>query len=134
MQLQHSLDPEDRYIRRVIQIPHTQLIDSEDEPSDFNLGNDNMLKIIICMYPEASRRLSEAQYLQSDIGFKRVTGFYEFEIGNMNRITNTSKSRSFLKTKYLFNDIAVLYRYNILSCFSQSTNGICPSKGIRRDR
>lgn len=116
MQLQCSSPLEDRYIRRVVQIPHTLLVDSEDEPSDFNSlgGDDNMLKIIVCMHPEASRRLSEAQYLQSDIGFKRVAGFYEFEIGSMNRNTNTSKSSNFTmliqesEMNYLLNNILAL--------------------------
>ncbi|KAJ7775045.1 hypothetical protein B0H16DRAFT_1684672 [Mycena metata] len=52
---------------------------------------DNILRIIICMTPEASRRLlSSGRYLQSDIGFKRIVGFKEFEVAGMERDANTS--------------------------------------------
>ncbi|KAJ7791168.1 hypothetical protein B0H13DRAFT_1936056 [Mycena leptocephala] len=47
-------------------------------------------RIIICMAPDASHRLKTAGYLQSDIGFKRIVGFHEFEIASMDRDANTS--------------------------------------------
>jgi hypothetical protein len=43
------------------------------------------LRMIICMSRESSRQLLAAQYLQSDIAFKRVAGFLEFEIGDFNQ-------------------------------------------------
>lgn len=42
------------------------------------------------MSKEGSQRLLKAQYVQSDIGFKRVVGFYEFELAGMDRDANTS--------------------------------------------
>lgn len=47
------------------------------------------LRIIICMSKSSSQRLLEAQYLQSDIAFKRVTGFLEFEIGGLDQNSRT---------------------------------------------
>ncbi|KAF9232366.1 hypothetical protein BU15DRAFT_90674 [Melanogaster broomeanus] len=47
---------------------------------DFDDG-DVPLRVVICMLPQNSQRLQTAQYIQSDIGFKRVAGFQEFELG-----------------------------------------------------
>ncbi|KAJ7701369.1 hypothetical protein B0H14DRAFT_2648403 [Mycena olivaceomarginata] len=45
-----------------------------------------MTRIIICMAAEASRRLlSTGHYLQSDIAFRRIVGFLEFELACMER-------------------------------------------------
>jgi hypothetical protein len=43
------------------------------------------------MSQEGSERLMSARYLQSDMAFKRVVGFYEFELAAVDRINNTSK-------------------------------------------
>lgn len=95
MKLQRSLPDSERYIRRVIKIPHAMVIEDEDEPSDYlNIDGGHAsseLQVIICMTPDASKRMKQARYLQSDIGFKRVTGFYEFEIGSLDRESNTSE-------------------------------------------
>ena len=48
----------------------------EDEPE----RSEEPLSIIICMTKESSRWLLDAQYLLSDIGFKRIIDFYEFEL------------------------------------------------------
>ncbi|KAF8160165.1 hypothetical protein BJ912DRAFT_866014 [Pholiota molesta] len=86
---EYELPLEEHYIRQVIQIPHDGVaLHEEDEPSDF--GQGNTLRIVVCMTPEASRRMAQAQYLQSDVGFKRVEGFYEFEIGILDRNSNMS--------------------------------------------
>jgi hypothetical protein len=42
------------------------------------------------MSKEGSKRLLQAQYIQSDIGFKRVIGFVEFELASLDRDANTS--------------------------------------------
>lgn len=43
------------------------------------------------MAAEASRRLlSTGHYLQSDIAFRRIVGFLEFELACMERDANTS--------------------------------------------
>jgi len=37
------------------------------------------------MTKESSHQLLRAQFLQSDIAFKRVAGFLEFEVGGLNQ-------------------------------------------------
>lgn len=68
----------------------------EDDADIEGSSTDNSLRIIICMSPEGSRRLQSAQYLQSDIGFKRVVGYHEFELACIDRDANTSKLSTFL--------------------------------------
>jgi hypothetical protein len=53
---------------------------AEDEPT---VESGQPLRIIICMKKASSLRLAKAQFLQSDIAFKRVAGFLEFEIGGL---------------------------------------------------
>ncbi|KAJ7312830.1 hypothetical protein DFH08DRAFT_717029, partial [Mycena albidolilacea] len=60
----------------------------EDEPP--LLPEEKSTHIIICMTPHSSSRLQKAQYLQSDISFKRIVGYDEFEISAMDRDANTS--------------------------------------------
>lgn len=45
------------------------------------------------MSQEGSEHLISAhwQYLQRDMAFKRLVGFYEFELAVVDRINNTSK-------------------------------------------
>lgn len=52
-------------------------------------------QIVVCMSKRASERLLKAQYLQCDIGFKRVLGFQEFELAGMDRTNNTSEYYTF---------------------------------------
>ena len=54
--------------------------------------NRNDVRMVICMALEESWRLLEMQYAQSDIAFKHVVGFYEFEIASIDHINNTSMS------------------------------------------
>lgn len=49
------------------------------------------LRVAICMFQENSCQLQQAHYLQSDIGFKRVVGFKEFELGALESGSQTSK-------------------------------------------
>ncbi|KAJ6542447.1 hypothetical protein DFH09DRAFT_1282539 [Mycena vulgaris] len=89
-QQDRNLAKEQRYIRRIIAIP-LQTLNSheEDEPEKDN--KDDMVRIVICMTPEASRRLlSAGRYLQSDIAFRRIVRFLEFELACMDRDANTS--------------------------------------------
>ncbi|KAG6819960.1 hypothetical protein H0H93_007040 [Arthromyces matolae] len=72
------------YIRSMIEIAYT------DEEVDDDNNNGAPLRIVVCMTPCASHRLLQAQYLQCDIGFKRVQGFQEFELASMDRVNNTS--------------------------------------------
>ncbi len=86
------LEPKDRYLHAMIEIPVTLLAPDEDDvPEDQPPALAlQPLEIAICMTSKASQRFVQAQYLQSDIGFKRIVGFYEFEIASMDRYSNTS--------------------------------------------
>lgn len=53
-------------------------------------GGEELL-YVICMTEEGSRRLLNAQYLQIDTSFKRIVGFYEFEVACVDRNANTSE-------------------------------------------
>lgn len=92
MTLQNDmLPPEDRYIRFMTEIPLEGLpIHDEDDPEP-PVSTDKLLRIIICMKPASSRRLITAQYVQSDIAFKRVAGFLEFELGGLDLGANMGK-------------------------------------------
>ena len=48
------------------------------------------------MLPQSSERLQSAQYLQSDIGFKRIVGFYGLEIGGIEPKSNIGMAFLFL--------------------------------------
>ncbi|KAJ7836987.1 hypothetical protein B0H14DRAFT_3460332 [Mycena olivaceomarginata] len=77
------------YIRVMLDIKNDSLpAHEEDEPP--LLPEEKSTRIIICMTPHSSSRLQKAQYLQSDIGFKRIVGYDEFEISAMDRDANTS--------------------------------------------
>jgi len=54
-------------------------------------GDADGVRIMICMTREGSQRLLQAQHLQSDMAFKHVVGFHEFELATIDRISNTSK-------------------------------------------
>ncbi|KAJ6531648.1 hypothetical protein DFH09DRAFT_1263868 [Mycena vulgaris] len=84
-----QIDPSHHYIRTILDLDDDSLTEhEEDEPAIQT--NNKRTRIIICMSPEGSRRLLRAQYLQSDIGFKRIVGFLEFELACMDRDANTS--------------------------------------------
>ncbi|KAJ7112747.1 hypothetical protein C8R43DRAFT_1157399 [Mycena crocata] len=88
-QQDERVSPKDRYIRRIIAIPvNTLPRHDEDEEEQ---AKDHMVRIILCMSPEASRRLlSIGRYLQSDIAFRRIVNFLEFELACMDRDANTT--------------------------------------------
>ncbi|KAG6826455.1 hypothetical protein H0H92_015743 [Tricholoma furcatifolium] len=74
-----DLPQEDLYIRKIVELPADACAAHlEDEP--VRTGQSEDVRMVICMTKEGSRRLLTSQYLQSDIGFKRVIGFYEFEL------------------------------------------------------
>ncbi|KAJ7795857.1 hypothetical protein B0H14DRAFT_2391173 [Mycena olivaceomarginata] len=83
-----QLPPHEHYIRLILELNNDSLVvHEEDEPA---LPGDKNTRIIICMSTDSSKRLQDTQYLQSDIGFKRIVGFDEFEIAAMDRDANTS--------------------------------------------
>lgn len=85
-----KLPVEDHYIRLILELDNDAL--EEHEEDDQALPEDKVTRIIICMGREGSLRLRKAAYIQSDIGFKRIVGFDEFEMASMDRDANTSWS------------------------------------------
>ncbi|KAJ3794488.1 hypothetical protein GGU11DRAFT_759104 [Lentinula aff. detonsa] len=86
------LAPDNQYIRLIIEIPSTSLgpPEEDDIPEDDGpLQQDELLRIVICMTSYASNKLVKAQYLQSNIAFKCIVGFYEFEITSVDHYANT---------------------------------------------
>ncbi|KAF8176638.1 hypothetical protein K438DRAFT_71132 [Mycena galopus ATCC 62051] len=84
-----NMDTKDHYIRTILDLDDDTLVNhEEDDPPKASDGKRT--RIIICMSPEGSRRLLQAQYVQSDIGFRRIVGFLEFEMACMDRDANTS--------------------------------------------
>ncbi|KAJ7779286.1 hypothetical protein B0H14DRAFT_2631317 [Mycena olivaceomarginata] len=78
----------EHYIQLILELNNDSLVvHEEDEPA---LPGDKNTRIIICMSTDSSKRLQDTQYLQSDIGFKRIVGFDEFEIAAMDCDANTS--------------------------------------------
>lgn len=84
--------PKDKhYIRRMIAIDAKSTSRHEEDEENIGDAKDEKIRIIICMTPEASRRLrSMGRYLQSDIAFTRIAVFLEFELACMDRDANTS--------------------------------------------
>ena len=52
---------------------------------------EDLYRFVICMTPSSSWGLLRAQYLQSDIAFRRVVGYEEFKIGGWDAECNFSK-------------------------------------------
>ncbi|KAF8990805.1 hypothetical protein BDZ89DRAFT_1173479 [Hymenopellis radicata] len=89
-QEEQKLPPEDRYLRRVIDLDASTLpVHPEDNKRTKATDRSPNLKAIVCMLPEASRRLLKAQYLQSDISFKRIVEYREFVVCGLDRVSNT---------------------------------------------
>ncbi|KAJ7127685.1 hypothetical protein C8R44DRAFT_616325 [Mycena epipterygia] len=84
-----NIHPGDHYIRKILDLDDDTLPEHEEDEAPVP-SNQKRTRIIICMSRECSRRLRQAQYLQSDIGFKRIVGFLEFELACMDRDANTS--------------------------------------------
>lgn len=64
------------------------------------LADPGPCRIVICMSPVQSSRLRKAQYLQSDIAFKRVVGFKEFELGGLDRESKNCELYTVPSKKY----------------------------------
>lgn len=86
-----DLPPHEHYIRLAVEVQETDLLHgsacTEEESS-------HPLQVVICMLPQSSEQLQLAQYVQSDIGFKRVVGFYELEISGI--VSKSNIGQSFL--------------------------------------
>jgi hypothetical protein len=93
------MDPQDHYIRTVLDLDD-DLFPQHEEDEPPIPSNKKRTRIIICMSRNGSRRLRQAQYLQSDIGFKHIVGFLEFELACMDRDANTSELSSSIYFPY----------------------------------
>ncbi|KAJ7161781.1 hypothetical protein C8R43DRAFT_947296 [Mycena crocata] len=95
-----KLPKKDHYIRRILAIrmdPRPAMVGEEDE--DIMHPKDNLVRIIICMAPEASRRIFlSGRHLQSDTSFRRIVGFKEFEVAGMDRDLGIIYARIYLNS------------------------------------
>ena len=64
-------------------------IDEDDDPEDCIGSARNIICVIVCMTPVNSQRLLCAQFVESDIAFKHVSGFLEFEISGLENGSRT---------------------------------------------
>jgi hypothetical protein len=60
--------------------------EDSDGSAAYHMASSETLRMVVCMTPSQSRHLLDAQYLQSDIAFKRVVGYYEFELAGWDPI------------------------------------------------
>lgn len=80
---QDQISPENPYIRFVEEIPFFGTTSTAGDEDNDNSDHDVPFRIAICMTKKSSSLLLHVQFLQCDIGFKRVIGFKEFELGGM---------------------------------------------------
>jgi hypothetical protein len=124
---QDCLPPELHYIRYIGEVPISSLTVYEDD--EHIIESDEMLRIIICMTKQSSRRLLRAQYLQSDISFKRVVGFLEFEIGGFNQNASIGvNSWDLLNIHWTDATLST----ELLSSFCKPPIGSCASTNLSR--
>ncbi|KAJ7257624.1 hypothetical protein C8J57DRAFT_1074290 [Mycena rebaudengoi] len=85
------LSSEYTYIRYMEEIPSLGMTYDPADDDDLD-GSDHTVpfRIAVCMAKEGSRRLVKAKYLQSDIAFRRIVGFKEFELGGLERDSRTT--------------------------------------------
>lgn len=89
----HFLAPECHYIRRMVVLTPEARHEDEEEEDTSSKGEDDKLRIVVCMKKESSRRLKAmGQYLQTDIAFKRIMRYLEFELACKDRDANASES------------------------------------------
>ena len=85
-----TLEPDHQYIQRMEEFSLEGVdIDEDDDPEDCDGGTRNIIRVIVCMTPVNSQRLLHAQFVESDIAFKCVSGFLEFEIGGLENGSRT---------------------------------------------
>lgn len=82
---QAKLDSHRIYVRYVAELSESELRVFYTDDNEWNApglqGSTERFRVVICMSKDQSNRLAKAQYLQSDIAFKRVSGWKEFELG-----------------------------------------------------
>lgn len=86
-----SLPSDQHYIRYLAELETTYMSDDHDLDDLDDSSSDKPFRIAVCMTPDSSERLRRAKYVQCDIGFKRIVGFQEFELGGLDQDSRTSK-------------------------------------------
>ena len=85
---EQTLPAQDHYIQVVCECSLDLTIDDSAD----GLCILSKFHMFICMKPEASYHLATSQFLQSDISFKQIAGFQEFEIGHLDPNSQTGES------------------------------------------
>ncbi|KAF6753487.1 hypothetical protein DFP72DRAFT_814134 [Ephemerocybe angulata] len=67
-------------------------------------------RICVCMTPESSRALLHATYIQTDIAFKRITGYLEFELTTMDETNSTNRMTRILSRVFVTEESAVMHQ------------------------
>ncbi|KAH9483415.1 hypothetical protein JR316_0002881 [Psilocybe cubensis] len=86
---QQDTSSADPYIRFAGELPDLGKVCDEDTELTTEEAT-TPLRVVICMLKINSHRLLNAKYIQSDIGFKRVVGWKEFELGGLDETTGLS--------------------------------------------
>ncbi|KAK6969659.1 hypothetical protein R3P38DRAFT_3497841 [Favolaschia claudopus] len=98
-----NLPEQEAYIRYMEEFSATDLThDPDDEDEDIESispDSDLPFRIAVCMTKEGSLRLLKAQYIQSDIAFRRIVGFKEFELGALERGSRTTTAHELIFKK-----------------------------------
>ncbi|KAE9385374.1 hypothetical protein BT96DRAFT_840775 [Gymnopus androsaceus JB14] len=81
--------PQDQYIRVMAEflLPDVR---SHVMDEDATEENSEKFRIVICMFPQRSHDLLKAQFVQSDISYKRVVGFKELEFVGWDEQSHTA--------------------------------------------
>lgn len=102
-----TLPPQQHYIRIISETSLT--IDYSDDSEDHTTAaSEAPFRFVLCMTPEASHRLLHAQYLQSDISFKRIAGWQEFALGGLDRASRTGTYIETILLREMYSDMQIL--------------------------
>ncbi|PBK69410.1 hypothetical protein ARMSODRAFT_1018827 [Armillaria solidipes] len=81
-----TVPPHEHYIRHMEEVSWERLNDPSPGPL---ADHHDTFRLIICMSPSRSHDLLCAQYVESDISFKRVAGYKEFELVAFDTVAKT---------------------------------------------
>ncbi|KAJ3927388.1 MAG: hypothetical protein NXY57DRAFT_1106683 [Lentinula lateritia] len=85
-----TLKDSERYIRYAEEFQLEHLVDETQYLGQ--VTDAQTFRLVICMKSENSFRLvNDARHIQSDISFKRVVGWLEFELGGFDRVNRTAR-------------------------------------------
>lgn len=101
----------DPYIRFAMEISVLESEHSTNSSLDKEAQN-TPFRVAICMTKQSSTHLLHAQFLQSDIGFKRIVGFKEFVLGGQDSDSRQSKH----KFEFLYINIILLIILGYVYC------------------